>query len=87
MPPAVEAQSPNHWTAREFLGFGFYFTFSLTKCIPTLQTLRTQGGDAYFYKLRQHRRRGKSTLLKPNAIVSLDSFKESTLYPTRGVSF
>ena len=30
MPPTVEAQSPKHWTAREFpLPSSFYFDFSL----------------------------------------------------------
>ena len=27
VPPAVEAWSPNHWTAREFLPDSFYFKF------------------------------------------------------------
>ena len=30
MPPAVEAQRPNHWTAREFPALFFFFMFSNT---------------------------------------------------------
>ena len=31
MPPAVEAQSPNHWTAREFPETQYFFLTNLPK--------------------------------------------------------
>ena len=30
--PALEAWSPNHWTAREFLKYIYYFYLSITPC-------------------------------------------------------
>lgn len=70
------------------LFFVLFFTFSLTKCILTLQTLRTPRGTVYFHKLNQHRISVKHILPGPNAIASLDSsFKESVLCPARSVSY
>ena len=50
MPPAVEAQSPNNWTAREFPHTVFFvcirfdFSFSLIKYTQTFTLLKKQLG-------------------------------------------
>ena len=83
MPPAVEAQSPNHWTTREFPGCCFQLLRLwqlVTQCRKPMQ-METELGSPLEFGLplptahpknpRTHDRGDLTPLLKLSAILSL----------------